>query len=373
MQSLQLNISEFLKLEILKLPSESKRNIDFSKHIEDGLNKYQDQLKNVKEITGVDREVSRMGEAYINTICTSVRKLSIAIIGTLQKYFDEKPADAYSCLKLALDESIFASGLHFCQLKSSENYYRLRPSECCTHIFEPKDLFHIPLNERSKVSTQRFSIATHPCLYIADSAYLAWKELKEKDTRDLQISRFQVKNNLDHLESITLLDLTNILPKLLKEANSEKPCWDGELYRYLILWPLIFATSVKVKNSSEAVKPEYIIPQLLMKYITEPLPAFKIHGIKYSSTHYDLYSDLPEASNYAIPVNLNSNGKYCDLLTMKLNFTRPQYCSVNKKLNKLNEFKTLEDELIKKELIQIDINGKIIQQQMNDDLFNSTK
>ena len=55
--------------------------------------------------------------------------------------------------------------------------YRIRP-----HIDKPDhdvcliDLFHIPYSERYLVKNERFSISGQPCLYLATSLNIAWKE-----------------------------------------------------------------------------------------------------------------------------------------------------------------------------------------------------
>lgn len=38
----------------------------------------------------------------------------------------------------------------------------------------------------------------------------------------------------------------------------------NEVISYLIIWPLMAACSVRVKNTTNTFKPEYIIPQLLL-------------------------------------------------------------------------------------------------------------
>jgi len=51
-----------------------------------------------------------------------------------------------------------------------------------------------------------------------------------------------------------------------------------------MIWPLVLACSVKVKNIEDDFKPEYIIPQLLLQWVRE---RDDIDGISYQTTHID--------------------------------------------------------------------------------------
>ncbi|MFH4351795.1 hypothetical protein WAJ70_22165, partial [Acinetobacter baumannii] len=58
----------------------------------------------------------------------------------------------------------------------------------------------------------------------------------------------------------------------------------NEVISYLIIWPLMAACSVRVKNTTNTFKPEYIIPQLLLQFIR--YDEF-FDGVSYFSTKVD--------------------------------------------------------------------------------------
>lgn len=101
--------------------------------------------------------------------------------------------------------------------------------------------FHIPFELRGKVKTQRYSIPGFPSLYIGTTAYVCWEELDRPNINDFQIVRLE---NIESIESIYLL---NMVPPL-EEFRSP-----NRLYRYLMLWPLIFASSMTVNNPDDTL------------------------------------------------------------------------------------------------------------------------
>lgn len=62
-------------------------------------------------------------------------------------------------------------------LKAKEKpLYRMRRMENRRDVSN-KDLFHIPLNKRGIVNTNRYSAPGYPCLYLGTSIYACWEEL----------------------------------------------------------------------------------------------------------------------------------------------------------------------------------------------------
>ena len=93
------------------------------------------------------------------------------------------------------------------------------------------------------------------------------------------------------------------------------------LLRYLITFPLTIACSIKVKNPTGNFKPEYIIPQLLLQYISRN---DKIDGLKFLSTKVD-YSKLYniDAYNYVFPVKTIKKEGFCSVLSELFHSTEP--------------------------------------------------
>lgn len=135
-------------------------------------------------------------------------------------------------------------------------------------------MYHIPLNKRRIVNTQRYSFPGLPCLYLCSSVYTCWVETNRPSFDSFQVAALKVNENV---KNKTLLDLSNIPQRLdsLKEEES------FNIDEYLLYWPLLAVCSIKVSDESVPFKPEYIFPQFVLEYILEN--KLDYIGIKYAS------------------------------------------------------------------------------------------
>jgi len=357
-----MKLKELINESLLHTPTERELGVDYYHHILNGLNAYQQKLEKLENFKIVDSDKSYEGIHYNEKVYSTVLKLNRSIIKTLRLYYDGQPASAYNTLRESIEDDVFSSsksGLSFTRIRSP--LFRIRKEEERSEkLFSPKELFHIPMTLREKVSSQRFSIPGYPCLYLADSIFLCSKELGGVDLEGYQVSKFESIEDVNGFESIVLMDLTNNHPKLIRDSKTD--LWDGEVYRFLILWPLIFASSVKVSYRDRYFKPEYIIPQLLMQYVRgEDSERRKPHGIKYSSTHVDLYKRKTEVHNYAIPIRSSTKEPFCNFLVNKFKLTYPEKLMNLRSGGGIAEkdFLEIEDELMNKPLIQLTTSGEI--------------
>lgn len=190
------------------------------------------------------------------------------------------------------------------------NLYRLR-QEKENFTFDKKDLFHIPVQLRSKISTQRFSISGFPCLYLGSSVQVCWEELNRPNFNEIQLARFE------NIETINVYNLCfsqfNIIDKGISKNNAR-----NLLYSY----PLIAACSFQVSKHqrTDPFKIEYVFPQILFQILLKQEGTNAI-GIVYSSTRKPKieeeespkYSGLYE--NIVLPTSNESLIKeYCDEL-----------------------------------------------------------
>lgn len=222
-----------------------------------------------------------------------IKKLCNGLLETIFLYYQGHPAKAFNRLDEALHESKVRNFLDKdLFINEGVNFYRIR--NCSgNYPLSKEDLFHIPFDQRGKVSTQRFSIPGLPSLYISNSIYVAWEEMRRPSFDSLQAIRLVTK------KQINLLDLTSEAYNNCSYAlNLNK--WDA-LYKVLT-WPLVACCSIKVKTLNDSFKPEYIIPQLLLQWINKE----KLHGIKYSSTHIDTCSVKVVGSFYNIVLPVRS-------------------------------------------------------------------
>jgi len=186
------------------------------------------------------------------------------------------------------------------------------------HTFE--DMFHIPLDQRGIVRTQRYSSPGYPCLYLGKTIYACWEEMHRPRFDDLMFSGFKVRLAFD------VYDLRVPQPEDFEGRN---------LQQTLLRLPLIIACMVKVKNDTDPFKPEYIIPQLLIETIIcnnqkkmekEAGPRDLVWGITYTSTHKS--KDFPFGftfmDNIALPVVLSDGkNKHCNVLASLFDISDP--------------------------------------------------
>jgi hypothetical protein len=147
--------------------------------------------------------------------------------------------------------------------------------------FESSDLFHIPFERRGLVKPQRYSINGLPCLYLAHSAYVCWEELSRPSFASLYLMQCRFR------EAPKLLNISYVpafIPDLfaLWQANGANCGWlENFIVALVTCWPLIAACSTRSREPSAPFKPEYIVPQLLLQWVTKEAD---LDGIRYCST-----------------------------------------------------------------------------------------
>lgn len=251
-------------------------------------------------------------------LCLKFDYLTRMIVKTVRIMNDGKPASAYNFLKSkVLSIDLDNSGARYIDYFSSyglinTNFYRIRKSDGNGKKFEVNDLYHIPFELRTEIKPQRFSILGYPSLYLGTSVYICWLEMGQPSISDVYVSRF--KQN----ESVSLVDLCVLdeFTDLSIQGESQRA------FRFLITFPLIAASLVKVKKTESPFKPEYIIPQLLLQFIRNDK---MIDGIMFTSTkildrnyNYDW-----RYRNVVIPVFSNKESGYCEKLRKKFIISKP--------------------------------------------------
>lgn len=293
-------------LEILRdkhtcLPIESESG-DFRKLIREKLNHFGaiiDSSENLsKEIEGI-----KFTESVFKKRNKILRE---GILKTIDAYYEGEPTAAFSVLSKAMREANVLGYLKKdLEITPNTDLFRIRLCKG-NYPLERKDLFHIPFESRSRVNTQRFSIPGLPSLYLANSIYVAWEEMKRPSFSDVQAVR------LINTTSLKLLDLSNdIFSRNEHYIDNESHGW--ELLYYVMVWPLIAACSFKVKEPDDPFKPEYILPQLLLQWVNKK----EVDGIKYSSTHINLSknSHVGDFYNIVIPTKTSDIDQgYCPQL-----------------------------------------------------------
>ncbi len=163
--------------------------------------------------------------------------------------------------------------------------------------YKKVDLFHVPITNRGKVSTMRFSIPGYPCLYMAASPYCCWRELN--NPAEFTIASIKVKYD------VPVLDMRFCV----KSANID------DLLGYIVFYPFRIACSIPVptKNSNDQFKIEYIIPQILLHTSIIERASNRFKGIITTSTKYfqrsNLFNTIRDADNIIVPMQSVNNDK----------------------------------------------------------------
>jgi hypothetical protein len=210
--------------------------------------------------------------------------------------------------------------------------YRLRgesPHEGVRGIeFGREGLFHIPFHRREIVKRQRYSIPGLPCLYLGSSLYVCWEELGRPPLHSVYAAAFQVRSH----ETITVLDFSQT-PSAV--ANSIKGVLDfgsdmPKIVARAICWPVQAACSIRRRHREAPFIAEYIVPQLLLQWVTSSNEGrhaeyCKVNGIMYFSVNCEPDPYYPNAFlNFVFPVReIRSNG-HCPILKAKFELTHPE-------------------------------------------------
>jgi len=207
----------------------------------------------------------------------SINELKISILDTIKQVLHGDYRNAYQTISSYLDKNKINL------LKLSRNDYfkkdyplfRIRKSS--DHLSKRSELFHIPFSLRQNVQSYRYSIAGLPCLYLGGSAYVCWEELNKPNFNDVYISQYLLQ------KEVKLIDF-GIRPAYIAAhlLETQKTNMKGLIVSVILFWPLIFACSIKKKYKNTPFVYEYILPQLILQWVTHNTD---IDGIRYFSTN----------------------------------------------------------------------------------------
>ncbi len=276
------------------------------------------------------------------------------ILDTIKIYLKGYPAESYK----QLENTIRPIKFYFDRMKVeryksnfSPNFYRVRKSD---KKLTRKELFHIPFEERYKVSAYRYSISGLPCLYMGNTPYVCLLEtdlLKTKD-KGVYISMLKVKD----ISKLKILDLYSDYKLYAENINKMRSSDDNfmknlkdynklEISTRVINYPIIASCSIKKKEIeySYNFKEEYIFPQLILQYVSH---SSSIDGIRYLSTINSNPDHFEICQNYVFPAsNVKKKKGFCTKLTNQFMISDPIDCE--KYINK-NNIKYMNDIIRKK-------------------------
>jgi hypothetical protein len=298
-----VKIKDFLDDELFNIPKEQSEKEDFKIFISKTFKNLILKLKSLKSKNIEFDNLNFPLETIIERQIFLVKKIEESI----DSYYNGKPREAYNKLISGLNSNLknYQPLLNIRNFKINSDFYRLRYNNE-NYPLPSEKMFHIPYELRGKVKTQRFSIPGFPSLYLGTTVYVCWEELNRPNLNEFQAVR------LKSVKPIKVVDLSPPSTTNQTEYN---------YYKYLMTWPLVFASSVKVRNVKDEFKPEYIIPQLLLQWVRENE---EIDGIAYQTTHIDTSkkSSKGEFINLVLPVRENKTKGLCKQLQQKFEMTK---------------------------------------------------
>jgi hypothetical protein len=230
--------------------------------------------------------------------------VSDGIKNAIEAYLKGLPSVAYNIFKETVDKTYLKLALRTSQIKHikrDNNFYRVRMGDIAGPIL-PAELFHIPLEKRKFVTTQRFSIPGYPCLYMGNSLSVSFKETDIFTDDNLAKSKVaRITNN----SNILIVDIDPYqFPKSIYKSilgNNAKKA--NDIYQAGLLYPLIAACHCKLTYAMPVkFKIEYIVPQLLLQWFKEVTDNSLIQGIRYLSSRIDIGDIQDKMYNYVFPV-----------------------------------------------------------------------
>jgi hypothetical protein len=326
-----MKLIEFLNKKELQVPTSYTG--DFVSHVKDllvtkFLHNFRDSMSEI--------EPNQLFKP-IDEIIQIQEELVHGLIDTIEMYLNGHPFNAYQ--KFASVISRVPGMNYLTRLYGRHDFYRMRIKKEGEN-FEEKDLFHIPFHKRELIKPQRFSIAGFPCLYLGKSLYSCWVELPQRPrVEDVYLVRLHEARGLKYFD--------------LRWAPNAPPETET-VYHYvnLMRWPLIAATSIKVKLPNFFFKPEHIIPQLLLQWIRNNKT---FDGIIYNSTHipYEHANWHGWFSNLVIPVKESKHSGYCGVLSKSFKMSKPELGSDILKTEEYKIQSTCQRDIYEKLMVKI--------------------
>ena len=147
-----------------------------------------------------------------------------------------------------------------------------------------QDIFHLPFELRHKATMKRYSVPGVPMLYLGGCVYICWKEMGSPRFDEIQVSAFGTRKDA----SPRILNFgfrPGYIGRLVKDANNMRQQGMREFVTsYCVCWPLMALCSIKAKRRDKPFVPEYVLPQMVLQWLTARK---ELAGIRYFSCNWD--------------------------------------------------------------------------------------
>lgn len=302
------------KLNTFKLPYVAKYDNEYYIELKNYLDRY---IKHVKEeMQGFDNECINNTQENINLIIEALTLYNNAKVASakeiIKKIIEKYCNEPY--IVANIDNNYAFRGMAPMQIQPKQykndpiyekmNKYPLSffKGRVAVEDIDKVGMLHIPFNKRGLITTQRFSMAGVPCLYLATTSLGCWLELNMPQLELFQIASYKIPNDLKILNMCISQHTINGSAGggYVDEIEYKATCTLIELF------PLVCATSFQVLEMNRSFRSEYIISQLLMQVVNE----LGIDGVAYLSKKMEDSYAYPQAVNLAILMNSNKLPPY---------------------------------------------------------------
>lgn len=333
MNSLEQYYKTTLDWKRFALPIKVDKDIMYYKKLNEKLEEYINFLEeksiDKKIISNTNVNIKLIKESLINYQNAKINDAKKDVLELLSNYIHNE----YLITKLQKSFAIRGAAPFIeMQNKGNKDYYNelnnksvyLFRARVGKEQFNKKDILHIPFDKRELVSTERFSIAGVPCLYLGTTSLVCWLEMGKPNDNEFNVSSFKVSEAINIIDFVSYCYFFN---NTLFNCNIDKHEVTEFEKTAIEIWPLICAISFSVDDKDRKFKSEYIISQLIMQCLDD----LKVDGIAYISTKAPAeyrYSRFPYYVNIAIPMKIGCDNRFDETdryseLCRKLTLTNP--------------------------------------------------
>lgn len=311
MRNLNIKMSDF------RLPIKIIYDKEYYRKLKQILGKYCNYVNKIDEledsckdnVKNNSEKIIKCIEQYYNADIVGAQKRVSEILKKYQqsKFIVNQLDKNYAFRGIAAEELHISDDSHndamYKEMLESEFYYfkaRIKHDN-----LKRNDMLHIPFNKRNITTTQRYSMAGVPCLYLASTSFGAWIEMGRPASNVFNVSAYKLPGDLN------ILNLCQF-PEFIEGSSSTISKTDefNNLSQFIEIFPLVIATSFSVAEQGRTFKSEYIVSQLVMQTVKE----LGLDGVAYLSKKIDDLYAYPYAVNLAIiiPENMLCDDLYWD-------------------------------------------------------------
>ena len=215
-----------------------------------------DYLENLK--TKLNRFYDKVKGAGADDKCLDIiKQTSKKVTSSISCYYEGHIEKAYNIIKKIIKENknnryavetVANNRAFFGDSGTEVQLYRARVSED-HNTYKTDDMKHVPFNKRELASNGRFSISGLPCLYLSNSSYGCWIEMRKPEASKFNVSPVSVDETKKIFNLVVgIRNLWNL------EGNGQTI--EENIHCWLKLMILMIATSYRVKNDNRSFKSE---------------------------------------------------------------------------------------------------------------------